>query len=51
MGRGLASSLGRNVSLESKTFLFGLKLFSFSFLDFYLSFEKVLPFRFERNQG
>jgi hypothetical protein len=47
MGRGLASSLGRIVSLESKTFLFGLLLFSFSFLDFYLSFENALSFKFE----
>jgi hypothetical protein len=40
VGRGLVSSLGRIGSLESKTFLFSLLLFSFSFLDFYLSFEK-----------
>jgi hypothetical protein len=30
MGCGLVSSLGRNVSLESKTFLFLLSPFSFS---------------------
>jgi hypothetical protein len=49
MGRGLVSSLGRIVSLESKTFLFGLLHFSFFlfFLDLYLSFENALSFRFE----
>jgi hypothetical protein len=48
LGCGLDSLLGRSLSPGSKTFLFGLLLFSFLILDFCLSFEIVLLFRFER---
>jgi hypothetical protein len=50
MGRGLLSSLGRTVSPRSN--LIFISSFSFFFFwIFDLSFEKVLLFRFERNQS
>jgi hypothetical protein len=45
------SGPNRFPGVQNVFFLFGLLLFSFSFLDFYLSFEKVLQIRFEGNQG
>jgi hypothetical protein len=48
LGCGLDSLLGRSLSPGSNSFLFCYNFSPFLFLDFCLSFEIVLLFRFER---